>query len=184
MAEPVHTRLVADAVTNQMLSLINANLKLRLARALQSNPQVSAAAIKIQNQSLASTLSEIHHQILLSLNKNAYGALKIEPISQIRADYKSSVVNKTLSLKSLILSAEIVKQLPVIEKLKSLNLNFFQASNEIHPPQANVVFSIPFPNAPLSSEYFKFFELFHKRNLPLLKKKKKRSRSDRKPDPR
>ena len=183
MAEPVHTRLVADAVTNQMLSLINANLKLRLVRALQNNPQVSAATIKIQNQSLASTLSEIHHQIFLSLNKNAYGALKIEPISQIRADYKSSVVNKTLSLKSLILSAEIVKQLPVIEKLKSLNLNFFQASNEIHPPQANVVFSIPFPNAPLSSEYFKFFELFHKRNLQLLRKKKKRARSDQKPDP-
>ena len=183
MAEPVHTRLVADAVTNQMLSLINANLKLRLARALQSNPQVSAAAIKIQNQSLASTLSEIHHQIFLSLNKNAYGALKIEPISQIRADYKSSVSNKTLSLKSLILSTEIAKQLPVIEKLKLLNLNFFQAPNEIHPPQPYSVFSIHFPNVPLSSEYFKFFELFHKRNLQLLKKKKKRARSDQKPDP-
>ena len=184
MVEPVHTRLVADAVTNQMLSLINANLKLRLTLAVHNNPQVSAAAIKIQNQSPASTLSEIHHQIFLSLNKNAYGAFKIEPINQVRADYKSSVVNNTLSLKSLILSAEIAKHLPLIEKLKSLNLNFFQASNEIHPPQANVVFSIPFPNAPLSSEYFKFFELFHKRNLPLLKKKKKRSRSDRKPDPR
>ena len=184
MVEPVHTRLVADAVTNQMLSLINANLKLRLTLAVYNNPQVSAAAIRIQNQSLASTLSEIDHQILLSLNKNAYGAFKIEPINQVRANYKSSVVNNTLSLKSLILSAEIAKYLPVIEKLKSLNLNFFQASNEIHPPQANVVFSIPFPNAPLSSEYFKFFELFHKRNLPLHKKKKKRSRSDRKPDPR
>ena len=181
--EPVHTRLVADAVPNQMLPLIKANLKLRFTLALNNYPQVSDDAIKIKNQGLANTLSELNHQILSSLNKNPQGVVKIEPISQIRADYKSSVSNKTLSLKSLILSTEIAKQLPVIEKLKLLNLNFFQASNEIHPPQPYFVFSIHFPNVPLSSEYFKFFELFHKRNLQLLKKKKKRSRSDQKPDP-
>jgi len=97
--------------------------------------------------------------------------------------YRLANIQHTNTLKSIYMADKITKYLPLISKLQSLQLPLFQSADEGLALQPNVtIASIPFPNAPISSEYFKFFELFEKKSLPSSQKpnKKKHKHSKRK----
>lgn len=171
MIRPSQTSCVADQIANHSWQLLKTHLHSQFARSIFSEPKTTKAVVTIKNNELVNLITKIHRDLLPFLNQNIHGSVSGAQINQTMANYKYSTMHNVNTLKSIFMGENIFKFVPVLAKLQSLNLNLFKAPEEIFTPQPKVVMSFAFPNAPISSEYFKFFELFHKNNLPSLKKK-------------
>jgi hypothetical protein len=178
MIKPLQTSDIADHIANQSWHLLKPHLDLQFSRLGSLQPHSKGAEVSIKNQSISHLLAKILPETLLSNNQNPNEAMSSAKINQVILSYKNANMQNTHSLKSIYMIDKITRYFPLISKLPSLHLPLFQAPQEGFFLQSNVVVaSFPFPNAPISSEYFKFFELFQKRQLPSQKKSKKNKKS-------
>ena len=178
MIKPLQTSDIADHIANQSWHLLKPHLDLQFSRLGSLQPHSKGAEVSIKNQSISHLLAKILPETLLSNNQNPNEAMSSAKINQVILSYKNANMQNTHSLKSIYMIDKITRYFPLISKLPSLHLPLFQAPQEGFFLQSNVVVaSFPFPNAPISSEYFKFFELFQKRQLPSEKKSKKNKKS-------
>ena len=178
MIKPLQTSDIADHIANQSWHLLKPHLDLQFSRLGSLQPHSKGAEVSIKNQSISHLLAKILPETLLSNNQNPNEAMSSAKINQVILSYKNANMQNTHSLKSIYMIDKITRYFPLISKLPSLHLPLFQAPQEGFFLQSNVVIaSFPFPNAPISSEYFKFFELFQKRQLPSQKKSKKNKKS-------
>ena len=174
MIKPFQSSYIADRIASHSWHLLKLNLDLKFSQLGSLRPQSIGAEVSIKNQSISHLLVKILPETLLSKNQNPNEAMSSAKINQVILSYKNANMQNTHSLKSIYMIDKITRYFPLISKLPSLHLPLFQAPQEGFFLQSNVVIaSFPFPNAPISSEYFKFFELFQKRQLPSQKKSKK-----------
>jgi len=178
MIKPPQTSEIADRVADQSWQLLKSRLDLQVSRLNSSQPHSLATEVTIKNQSVSQLLTTILPDLLSSMNKKPSGALSSTQVNQDILGYRVAIMQKAHAPKSIYTVESIIRYLPLISKLNSLNLSLFQPSEDGFFLQPNIVVaSFPFPNAPISSEYFKYFELFHKKQIsPHKKPHKKRGR--------
>ena len=177
MIKPFQSNYIADRIASHSWHLLKLNLDLKLSQLGSLQPQSIGAEVSIKNQSISHFLVKILPETLLSNNQNPNAAMSSAKINQVILGYRFAIIQKDHSLKSIYMADKIKKYLPLISKIQSLHLPLSQPSEERLVLQPNVVIaSFPFPNAPISSEYFKYFELFQKKNLPSHKKPNKKKR--------
>ena len=177
MIKPPHKSDLADRVATQSLQLLKAHTDLQFSRLSSVQPQTIGTAASASNQSVSHLLAKILPNLLSTLNQTPLETINKAKIDQVVLDYRFTNLQNTHSLKSTYLADKIMKYLPLILKLPSLQLPLFQASEEGPSLQPNVTTaSFPFPNAPISSEYFKYFELFQRSRLTSQKSTRKKKR--------
>lgn len=177
MIKPPHKSDLADRVATQSLQLLKAHTDLQFSRLSSVQPQTIGTAASASNQSVSHLLAKILPNLLSTLNQTPLETINKAKIDQVVLDYRFTNLQNTHSLKSTYLADKIMKYLPLILKLPSLQLPLFQASEEGTSLQPNVTTaSFPFPNAPISSEYFKYFELFQRSRLTSQKSTRKKKR--------
>ena len=178
MIKPSQSIYIADRIANHSWNLLKLNLDLQLSRLGSLQPQSIGAKVTITNKSISHLLVKNFPDTLSSIKQTPNEAMSSAKIDQAILSYKNANLQNAHSLKSIYMIDKITRYFPLISKLPSLRLPLFQASEEGFFLQPNVVVaSFPFPNAPISSEYFKFFELFQKRQLPSEKKSKKNKKN-------
>ena len=177
MIKPTNKNDLADRVASQSLQLLKAHTDLQFSRLSSVQPQTIGTTASASNQSVSHLLAKILPDLLSTLNQTPLETINKAKINQVVLDYRFTNLQNTHSLKSIYIADKIIKYLPLISKLPSLQLPLFQASEEGPVFQPNVtIASFPFPNAPISSEYFKYFELFQRSRLPSQKQTRKRKR--------
>lgn len=177
MIKPPQSSDMADRIASQSWQLLKPHLDLQFSRLSSVSPQSIGTTVSVTNQSISHLLATILPEVLSSLNQAPMEAISSAKINQVLLGYRFTIIQKDHSLKSIYMADKIKKYLPLISKIQSLHLPLSQPSEERLVLQPNVVIaSFPFPNAPISSEYFKYFELFQKKNLPSHKKPNKKKR--------
>ena len=177
MIKPPHKSDLADRVASQSLQLLKAHTDLQFSRLSSVKPRTIGIAASASDQSVSHLLAKILPNLLSTLNQTPLETINKAKIDQVVLDYRFTNLQNTHSLKSTYLADKIMKYLPLILKLPSLQLPLFQASEEGTSLQPNVTTaSFPFPNAPISSEYFKYFELFQRSRLTSQKSTRKKKR--------
>ena len=175
MIKPFQSSYIADQIACHSWHLLKFNLDLKFSQLGPVQPQSIGAEVSIKNQSISNLLVKTLAETLLSNNQNPMEAISGAKINQVLLGYRFTIIQKDHSLKSIYIADKIKKYLPLISKIQSLHLPLTQPSEERLVLQPNVVIaSFPFPNAPISSEYFKYFELFQKKHLPSHKKPNKK----------
>ena len=168
---------MADRIASQSWQLLKPHLDLQFSRLSSVSPQSIGTTVSVTNQSISHLLVKILPETLLSNNQNPNAAMSSAKINQVILGYRFAIIQKDHSLKSIYMADKIKNYLPLLSKIQSLHLPLSQPSEERLVLQPNVVIaSFPFPNAPISSEYFKYFELFQKKHLPSHKKPNKKRR--------
>ena len=177
MITPPQTSAVADRVANQSWQLLKPHLDLHLSRLNLVQPHSLAAEVTLKNQSVSHLLTQILPNVLTSINEKPRELISSVKANQVVLSYRHATTQNAFSLKSIYMIENISRFIPLISKLHSLQLPVFRSSEDMFFLQPNVVIaSFPFPNAPISSEYFKYFELFQKKQLPPQKKQSQKKR--------
>jgi len=177
MITPPQNSAMADRVANQSWQLLKPHLDLHLSRLKSVQTHSLAAEVTLKNQSVSHLFTQLLPDILTSINEKPQELISSVKANQVVLSYINTTMQNALSLKSIYMIENISRYIPLISKLHSLQVPVFRSSEDMFFLQPNVVIaSFPFPNAPISSEYFKYFELFQKRQLPPQKKQSQRKR--------
>ena len=167
MIQPSNNIEMANRIASQSLQLLKPILKLQFSQ-IQSLPNKSIGnAISVSNQSITHSLAKFIPDFQSSLNQSQMDLVTGAKINELIVSYRLGVSQNSGILKSIYTVDKMKHYLPLISKLRSLHLPYLQPLEEGLLQQTNVTFSSFFyPNVPISSEYYKYFELFLKKNLP------------------
>ena len=175
--KPPQNLAIADRIAIQSWQLLKPHFDLQFSRLSTVPPHSMQSGVSVNYQSISYSLVKILPDLVSTLNQTPLVAINNAKINQVVLDYRFTNLQNTHSLKSIYLADKIMKYLPLILKLPSLQIPLFQASEDGPSLQPNVTTaSFPFPNAPISSEYFKYFELFQRSRLSSQKQTRKKKR--------
>lgn len=183
MIQPSNNIEMANRIASQSLQLLKPILKLQFSQ-IQSLPNKSIGnAVSVSNQTITHSLAKFIPDFQSSLNQSQMDLVTGAKINELIVSYRLGVSQNSGYLKSIYTVDKMKHYLPLISRLRSLHLPYSQPLEEGLLQQTNVTFSSFFyPNVPISSEYYKYFELFLKKNLPSQskpdKKRKKHQRQN------
>jgi len=173
MIKPPQTTGIADRVASQSWQLVKSHLELKFSQLNSTQPHSLRSAVSIQSQSVSLLLTKILPDLILSINQKPNSSFSSAKIDQVILGYRATNAANSNSLKSIYMIEKLTRFFPLISKLQSVHIPLLQTLDEGFFMQPNVVVaSFPFPHAPISSEYFKYFELFQRRDIPSQRKSK------------
>ena len=145
---------------------------------IMSNKSIGNS-VSVSNQSITHSLAKFIPDFLSSLNQSQMDLVTGAKINELIVSYRLGVSQNSGILKSIYTVDKMKHYLPLISRLRSLHLPYLQPLEEGLLQQTNVTFSSFFyPNVPISSEYYKYFELFLKKNLPSQSKPDKKRKKN------
>ena len=183
MITPAQTSAIANRVANPSWQLFRAHLDLHFSRLNSAQQHSLAVEVTLKNQSVSKLLTQILPSVSTSINERPQELISSVKANQVVLSFRYETTQNAFSMKSIYTIEKISRYIPLISKLHSLRLSVFHSSEDMFFLQSNVgIASITFPIAPISSEYFKYFELFQKKQVlphkkPSQKKRKKSKRS-------
>ena len=176
--KPPQNIAIAGRIANQSWQLIKPHFDLQFSRISETTPHSISSGVSVNKQSIGNLIVKILPDLLSNPNLYRTEANSRTQINQVLLNYKFANLKSTKALKSVYIADKIIKYLPLISKLPSLQFPLFQPSEEGPLLQPSIIIaSFQFPNAPISSEYFKYFELLQRANLSTPKRSQKKKRT-------
>ena len=138
MIKPPPKSDLANRVASQSLQLLKAYTDLQFSRLSSGPPQSIGAIASVTNQSVSNLLAKILPDLMSSLNQAPIDAMSSAKINQVVLVYRLANIQHNNALKAIYMADKITNYMPLISKLRSLQLPLFQPADERLAQQPSV----------------------------------------------